>query len=212
MRIRSFGVVLAVVTVASQAQAQIVRPGSLEPGTWASAGIGIAQVQRIEDYATASTWDMGTLFPWRVTVERTLRGGGAIGLAGVLARPTLAYDDGSSGTSRDAKANFFQILALFRTGGGQGFSQVIELQAGVTGFSNFREEGSDAQLEPVGTVLDPTFSVGYGFAYGFTRSTQVVLLQEVGALLHRRDNAPSGANTLRQTQVTRLSFRVGLGK
>jgi hypothetical protein len=212
MRIRSLTVLLALCTPMAALCAQIIRAGRLEPQTWVSGGVGLLQVQRIEDYKTGTTWDYGTIVPWRAGIERTLRNGGALGLVGALARPTFAYSDAAGGCDPcDAHGNFFQALAVFRSGGGLGFHQVIELYAGVTGFSNLRQKDTEERLPPTETVLDPTFAVGYGFAYGFGRGTHLVLVQEVGAMLHRRDDAPSGANTLRQFQQTRIGLRLGLG-
>jgi hypothetical protein len=212
MRIRSLTVLLALCMPVSMLDGQIIRTGRLEPQTWVSAGVGLLQSQTIEDYKTGTTWDFGTIVQWRGGIERTLRNGGAIGLVGALARPTFAYSGGLGGCDPcDAHGSVFQALAAFRSGGGLGFHQVIELYAGVTGFSNLRHSETEERLVPTETVLDPTFAVGYGFAYGFGRGTQLVLVQEVGAMLHRRDDAPSGANTLRQFQQTRIGLRVGLG-
>lgn len=214
MRLGRLGAALALVAahvLSARAGAQIIRPGgalSSEPRFWVSAGAGLAQLQTIEDYATSSAWNFGTVTQWRATIERSLRNGGSAGVAGTWASPTLAYEDGGCLPSCDAEAELFQLLALFRMGGGQGFHQVIELHAGVTGFRNFTTGGAQ-RLAPLGTVLDPTFAVGYGFGYGFSRRTHVMIVQDVGAILHRRDNAPAGANTLRQFQTTRVGFRVG---
>lgn len=216
MRFRHFGALRSLLAtlallgpLATRADAQIIRPGrSLDPQLWAGAGAGFVQMQTVEDYATGSRWDFGTVTQWRATVERSLRNGGAVGVAGTWARPSLAYEGGGCAGACDAEATVFQLMALFRTGGGEGFHQVIELHAGVTGFSDFRTE-DDVDLPPRGTVLDPTFSVGYGFAYGFSRRAHLMIVQDVGAVLHRRDDAPAGANTLRQYQTTRIGFRVG---
>jgi len=212
MRIRHALLVLAVAFTATSASGQIIRPGQgFQSQTWASVGVGVLQTQVVEDWATTTEWDFGTVVQWRASLERTLRNGGSIGLAGALARPTLAYD-GVGCAPCDARANLFQILAAFRVAGGTGFHQVIELHAGVTGFSNFRRDLDDARLEPDETVLDPTFSIGYGFGYGFGASSQITLVQEYGAMLHRNDRAPSGANTLRTLRATRIGLRVGLGR
>ena len=216
MRIRLGGTVLtltlALATASSSASGQIIRPGaSLTSRTWASIGAGVVQSQTIEDYATLTEWDFGTILQWRASVERTLRNGGSVGLAGAISRPSLSYY-GAGCDPCDASANFFQALAAFRIGGGTGFHQVIELHAGVTGFSNFRRGSDDAQLDPRETVLDPTFAVGYGFGYGFSENTQISVVQEYGAMLHRSDRAPSGTNSLRQMQTTRFAFRIGLGR
>ncbi|HYD53320.1 MAG TPA: hypothetical protein VEA99_11855 [Gemmatimonadaceae bacterium] len=197
---------------AANASAQIIRaPARFETRTWASAGVGLAQTQTFEDYTTSSEWDFGTIVQWRASVDRTLPNGGSVGLTGTLARPTLAYY--TSGCDPcDASANLFQVLAAFRLGGGMGFHQVIELHAGVTGFSNFRRDDDDRRLPPTNTVLDPTFAIGYGFGYGLSQNTQIAIVQEYGAILHRREGAPSGTNTLRQLQTTRFAFRIGLGR
>ena len=196
----------------ADAHAQIIRaPRRPDPVNWASGGVGLLQAQTIDDYATESAWNFGTVTQWRATFEHTLRNGGAVGIAGAISRPSLSYQSSVGGCeSCDARANVWQVLALFRIGGGGGFHQVIELHAGATAFSNFRAVDDDRRLAPTGTVIDPTFSVGYGFAYGFSRGSQLVLVQDLGAILHRRQNAPSGANTLHQYQLTRIGLRVAI--
>lgn len=212
MRIRPAVVVLALAITAASASGQIIRPGAtFQSQTWASVGVGVLQTQNVEDWATTTEWDFGTVVQWRASLERTLRNGGSIGLAGALARPSLAYD-GTGCAPCEARANLFQILAAFRVGGGSGFHQVIELHAGVTGFSNFRRDADDEQLAPNETVLDPTFSIGYGFGYGLGQNSQIAVVQEYGAMLHRNDRAPSGANTLRTMSATRFGFRLALGR
>ena len=198
---------------AADARAQIIRaPRRPDPVNWASGGVGLLQAQTIDDYATESAWNFGTVTQWRATFEHTLRNGGTVGLVGAISRPSLSYDSQVVGGCQgcDARANVWQVLALFRIGGGNGFHQVIELHAGATAFSNFRAADDDRRLAPTGTVVDPTFSVGYGFAYGFSRGSQLVLVQDLGAILHRRQNAPSGANTLHQYQLTRIGLRVAI--
>jgi hypothetical protein len=211
-RITRLTLALLTLVVAADARAQIIgAPRRPDPANWASGGVGLWQAQTIDDYATESAWNFGTVTQWRAAFEHTLRNGGTVGLAGAISRPSLSYEGEVGGCqSCDARANVWQVLALFRIGGGSGFHQVIELHAGATAFSNFRAADDDRRLAPTGTVIDPTFSIGYGFAYGFGRGSQLVLVQDLGAILHRRQNAPSGANTLRQYQLTRIGLRVAI--
>jgi hypothetical protein len=202
---------LLVSLATSSAEAQIIRGRSAPRNlTWASASVGVAQMQAIDDYATDSRWDFGTVLAWRASLERQIGNGAAVGIAGSLSRPSIGYQGGCGRC--DAHANVFQVLGVFRGGGGIGLHQVIEIAAGVTGFSNFRQDATGSRLEPTSTVVDPTLSIGYGFGYAVSPSTQLLLVQDFGLMLHRRDGAPGGSDSSPRWTVTRLGIRLGLGR
>lgn len=208
---------LAPFLLATRGAAQIVRPGSIPqriartPTTWTSLGVGFMQLPVIADYTTATSWDFGTIIAWRASIEQAVGRSTMAGLTGMISRSGLAQYDGARCGPCEADGNVFQILGLVRTGGGGQFHQVIELQAGVTGFSNFRERGSSGSLPPAGTVWDPTASLGYGIGFTINPTFQVNVVQDYGIMLHRRGgNAPANADRTHQWLVTRLTARVGL--
>ena len=179
--------------------------------TWGSATIGLYRLPTIFDPGSNSDWDFGSIVQFRGTVERDLRrGSSSIGVAVAYARAPLTYD-GTDCSFCDADVNLWQALALFRMGGGGvGLHQIIELAAGVTGFSSFQQRGG-GRLTP-SSVVDPTISIGYGLGYSLSANTELTLLQEVGLMVHRRGTRPAGdESNLPSTYATRIGLRFGLG-
>lgn len=204
------GILLAMPVTAA---AQIIqpRPPVREPSAWTSIGVGLMQSNVITDWPSSTEWDFGTMFPWRASIESRISGGTTAGVSAAISRPGLVYFSGQCSTGCPSDANVFQILGLLRVGGGRGLHQVIEIQAGVTGFSNFRQRSDDARLAPEQTVWDPTLTIGYGFGYPLSTNSSVQLVQDYGLLLHRTGtNAPANASRSRQFYVTRLGVRYGL--
>jgi hypothetical protein len=181
------------------------------PNAWTSLSIGLFQLQDMYDPESNSAWDFGTIVQFRGSLERDFQRGTSVGVAASLARAPLSYA-GPDCTFCDADVTLWQVLALFRIGGGRsvGLHQVIEIGAGVTGFSGFRQRGGD-EIGP-GTVVDPTFSIGYGLGYSLSPNTQFTLLQEVGLMIHRRGDRPAGdESNVPRTYSTRIGLRFGLG-
>lgn len=179
------------------------------PTAWTSLSVGLFNLQDMYDPGSNSVWDFGNIIQFRGTLERDLQRGSAIGIALTYARAPLTYS--GPDCICDADANVWQALALFRMGGGTiGLHQVIELEAGVTGFASFTErDGGD--LAP-GHVVDPTFNIGYGFGYTLGPNTQLTLVQEVGLLVHRRGDRPAGdESNVPRAWATRIGLRYGLG-
>lgn len=201
-------IVLAAAGVPSGAQVRFPER-AVRPNAWTSLSVGLYQLQNMFDPASNSAWDFGNIVQFRGTLERDLQRGTSLGVAVTFARAPLTYD-GLDCPFCDADVALWQALALFRIGGGIGLHQVIELGAGVTGFSNFQRRGG-GRLAPQ-TVVDPTFSIGYGLGYSLSPSTQLTLLQEVGLMVHRRGDRPAGdESNMPRTYATRVGLRFGLG-
>jgi hypothetical protein len=201
-------IVLTAAATPSAAQERFPRrPG---PNIWASLSVGLYQVQNMFDPASNSAWDFGNIVQFRGTLERDFQPGTSLGVALTFTQAPLTYD-GPDCSGCDADAQLWQALALFRIGGGIRLHQVIEFGAGVTGFSNFQQRGGGGPLAPQG-VIDPTFSIGYGFGYSLSRNTQFMLLQEVGLMVHRRGDQPAGdESNIPRTWATRVGLRVDVG-
>jgi hypothetical protein len=180
------------------------------PTTWTSLSVGLYRLPTIFDPTSTSDWDFGSIVQLRGSFERDFQRGAALGVAATYARAPLTYD-GPDCTFCDADVSMWQALALLRLGAGGSvrFHQVIEFAAGVTAFSNFQARRG-GRLAPR-TVVDPTLSIGYGFAYALAPNTQFTLVQEVGLMLHRRGTRPAGdeSNTP-STYATRIGLRFGL--
>jgi hypothetical protein len=206
-------VVLAFImlTVAAPASAQVrfpARPAG--PNTWASGSVGLYQLQNMFDPGSDAFLDFGSIVQLRGTLERDLQRGAAIGAAVTFARAPLTYD-GPDCSGCDADVSIWQALAILRIGGGGlGLQQVIELGAGVTGLGEVRERDG-GRLAPE-TSINPTFSIGYGLGFAFSANTQLMFLQEIGLMVHRRGDRPAGDDSnLPRTYATRIGLRFGLG-
>jgi hypothetical protein len=199
----------AVVPAAAQERFPVLRRTG--PNGWASLSVGLLQLQEMYDPPSNSGWDFGNIIQYRGTLERNLRRGMSVGLALTYARAPLTYV-GPDCSFCDASAGLWQALALFRIGGTGivGFHQVIELEAGVTGFGSFRDQGG-GNLAPEG-IIDPTFNIGYGLGYSIAPNTQLTLVQQVGLIVHKKGDRPAGDETnMPRSYSTRIGLRVGLG-
>jgi hypothetical protein len=179
--------------------------------TWTSLSVGLYRLPVIFDPGTNSDWDFGSIIQFRGTLERDFQRGTSLGAAVTYARAPLTYNGPDCVAPCDADVALWQALALFRMGGGvMGLHQIIEIGAGVTGFSNFQRRGG-GRLAPE-SIVDPTVSIGYGLGYSFSPNTQFTLLQEVGLMVHRRGSRPAGdESNLPSTYATRIGLRFGLG-
>jgi len=193
----------------SAAQVPIPRPAP-GPTAWTSLSMGLVRLQNIYDPDSDATWDFGNVVQFRGTLEREFRRGASLGVAASIARAPLTYVGPECGAC-NADAMVWQALGLFRIGGGRfGLHQVIEVAAGVTGFSGFQERGGNEIGG--GTVIDPTLSIGFGLGYSLSPNTQFTFVQELGLMLHERGDRPAGdESNLPVGYTTRIGLRFGLG-
>lgn len=200
-------------TTADLVHAQIIQPvRRSNPLAWTSLSIGWLQQGGFCDPESGACWDFGSAPQWRATLEFPAGTGATFGVAGTMSRMPLIYTGGIlNGCSRcDADANVSQIFALLHLGGGTGFHQVIDIAAGTTMFSNFRQSSDGAKLGSGKTVNDFSFAVGYGIGYGLSPRTQIMLVQDYGLIIHKR-NPGSSQNTAQQSNL-RVGIRIGLGE
>lgn len=210
--IRKVLVSLTLLLIAARSgQGQIIgREQSFSRGPigWTSLGIGWMQQQGFNDPETGDGWDFGSAPQWRATLEFPVGSGAAFGVAGTIARVPLIFD-GASCNRCDADANISQVFGLFRMGGGSGFHQVIDIQAGMTMFSNFRESGTGSRLGTGKMSQAFSFGIGYGFGYALNPRTHVTLVQDYGLIILKRQPGTSQQTT--QQRTTRIGVRLGLG-
>lgn len=211
--IRRVLIVFALLLTAAPAQAQIIgREQSFgrQPIGWVSLGIGWMQLGGFNDPKTGDGWDWGSAPQWRATIELPAGRGATFGVAGTIARVPLIFD-GSSCSRCDADANVSQVFGLFRIGGGgsSSFHQVIDLQAGITMFSNFRRADDGTRLGTGEMSQAFTFGIGYGFGYSLSPRTHLTLVQDYGLVILSRQTGTS-QRTAQQTS-TRIGIRFGLG-
>jgi hypothetical protein len=211
----SFAIGFSLVS-AGMAEAQIIdgsRPISREPAAWTSLSIGWLTQQDLCDQDSNACWNFGGAPQWRATLDYPVGRGASLGVAATRAKVPLTYEGSvlspNSCAGCDADANITQYFANFHMGGGEsGVHQVIDINAGMTVFSNFRST-SGTRLGGK-AVSDFSFAIGYGLGYGFSPRMQLMLVQDYGLIIHKRA-AGSSQNTAQQS-TTRVGLRVGLGE
>ena len=104
-----------------------------------------------------------------------------------------------------------QLAALFHSGSGVGFHQVVELAGGVNAYSNFRTQTDNATLMPTKRDYDMAFSLGYGFGYGLSPTSALEVVQELGISIHQKTNLTASENNTPRSSTTRISLRFGFG-
>lgn len=208
----ALAIMLAAADVAS---AQIIRPPTTgQASAWTSLSVGWLRQQEVCDRTSLDCWDFGSGPQWRASLEMPMGfGGTTVGLVGTIAKMPLIYRGSPLSTNScagcDADATVSQVFGTVRMGGGLGFHQVVDLSAGTTMFSNFRQSNGGAKLGSGKMTQDFTFAVAYGFGYGISQRTQFFFTQEF-ALLFLPRQAGSNNNTSQQATL-RLGARYGLG-
>lgn len=199
------------IMVAPSAQAQIIRSRFPigEPAAWVSLGVASQQAWSVRDGRTGSTWNFGNATPWQASLERTINGGTSLGIRGTTGTIPLTYR-GPLGNS-EADANVSQILGTFHVGSGRSFRTVLELSAGTTIYSNFRERGTGTKLGAASPDKDFTFALGYGFGYAFSPRFGIDLVQDISTVLHQKDGLAAGDDSSTRIHGTRVVGRLGLG-
>ena len=188
---------------AQSAGAQIIAAGGSgrrfgQPNAWASLGIGWLNQGGLCDPGSDSCWNFGSALQWRATLEYPMGRGATIGVAASTARVPMIYQAQLACSSGcDADANVSQIFAN------------LNLAAGMTSFTNFRDANSGARLAPAKAVSNFSFAVSYGLAVPLRPNFHVTLNQDYGQVIGKR-MAGQSRNTAEQN-VTRLGVRVGLG-
>ena len=181
-----------------------------EPSWWMQGGVGLLSPGPVEDGRTASTWDFSQGAQYRASIEYDLSKLGrglAVGLVGTYApNVSLGFVDATS--RRDAHAVISSALGMFRVGGGSGFHQVIEIQAGFVEYSHFTADNGDSL--PSISDTDVILGLGYGFGMTLSKRWQVTLVQDAMQALHQREGLSNGARTNSAHYVTRLSLRYGV--
>ena len=193
--------------------AQIIRPvRTTGPLAWTSLSVGWFQHQELCDPDTSACWNFGGAPQFRGTLEMPVGTGAALGITGTMARVPMVYA-GQAGAPRscglcDADGKVSQLMLNFHVGGGSGLHQVIDLYAGYTFFHDFRSSDG-APLGSDNLVDDFSFGLGYGFGYTISPRAQVIVVQDLAMLIHKRQSG-SAQNTAQQ-RTTRIGVRLGLG-
>lgn len=207
-------IVTVLLATAASAGAQIIdggRPGRRigQATAWASLGIGWLRQQGLCDPGSNTCWEFGDAPQWRGSLEYPIGRGATIGGVATTARVPLVYGSTGSCNGCDADANVSQYMGQLHLGGGTGIQQAIDLAAGATVFTNFRERATGARLAPAKAVTNFSFAVAYGFALPVSQNFHVTLSQEYGQIVGKR--MPGRSNNSAQQSTTRIGVRLGLG-
>lgn len=193
-----------------------------EPSTWVTAGVGLFTGNGVNDGATESTWDFGnsTNFQYRGSLERSTGNQASFGIVGTYVRVPFEYTSGGlvppPGAATcpggcDARLDMMTLSAIYRIGGGRGFHQMLEGNAGMVWYRNLTRESDGAALPPTGGNLDPIFSLGWGFGYGLSANTHINLVQDLGITLHEKKGLATGVRNANSVRTLRFTARFGFG-
>jgi hypothetical protein len=210
---------LVVFSCAAPAGAQIIKvPRAAEPAVWTSLGVALFQTQGVNDGRTRSAWDLGgsSAAQYRGSLEWATRNQSSIGLVGTFARVPFRYLHRSANEPPpvpcdrcDAHVDISSLGLQFHIGGGPGLHQVIQVQGGVTRYSNFRADEDGQRLAPE-SDQDLSFTLGYGFGYSVSPRFQISVVQDFGFVLHQREGLSGNERSTIQQRTTRLNVRYGL--
>jgi hypothetical protein len=167
----------------------------------------------IDDGTTGNQWRLGYTAQIRATFEKTIQRGVTAGVSAGFSTPPIDYigtsfnSFASCGGECLANADVAQYLAFIRVGGGMGIHALYNAEAGVTEFSNFRTQSTNAILDPTSPAYDFTFGLGGGVAYGFSATADAYVEEEGDFVLHPQGNTVTTAAPHEFT--LRAGFRVG---
>ena len=220
MRRVSLAFLMLILCTASLSAQRRQRVFTSDPANWVSGGIAGFTGNGVHDGRSASTWDFGNSTNWQysASLERTLAGGGSsFGIAGTYARVPFVYSGsalppggGATCTGCDAHLDMTTLVATFHVGSGSGFHQVIELNGGIVNYANLKRDSDGARLAG-GSNIDPLFSGGWGFGYGFDDRTQLEFVPEYGIAIHERTGLSNGVSNTNRMQSLKVTFRMGFG-
>jgi hypothetical protein len=196
--------------------AQIIRGGGRftmkDPQLWISGGVGLQQGWSVNDGATGARWDLSDVVAYGASIERTLTGGTSLALRGTTARVPVAYvPTRGSITALQADANVSQAYLGIHVSSGRGIHSVLELGAGATIYSGFKQRGTGEQLPPSKADADFAFVFGYGLGYSFSRAFQIDVVQDLATSLHQKSGLIAGESSSSRLSGTRLVARYGFG-
>jgi hypothetical protein len=215
---------LTVSAVTATAQISSIRSASA-PTWWMSASVGTFNAGTVDDGATQSSWAFGGTTSWQyhVSLEKAFQTSSAIGIIGGYAHVPFVYRGGTvtgagpltgaglTCSACDAHMDVESLAATFHTGGGLGFHQVLEVSAGATAYRNLKQDVGGGSLAPRNGDVDGSIFLGYGFGFGLTQDSEVVLVQDYGLVLHQNTNLPTGSSNTNTIRSLRLGMRVGFG-
>jgi hypothetical protein len=155
---------------------------------------GMLSVKTVDDARSGSIWEIRSSRQVRASLDRNVSPTTTLGLTLAYAPLTMSYKrvrfagEGPGGCNNgcDAEADLWKLGATVRVISGPGFHHILELTAGVSQYSDFREKTTGARLAPRASDRDFATTVGYGFGWSAGRALDLSLVGDVGFALHGR--------------------------
>jgi hypothetical protein len=215
--VRRFTLVLLPAIVAlplHESGAQIIRGGRFglrEPQTWVTGGIGVQQGWTVIDGASSSRWELADATSYGGSIERAVSSGVTLGVRANTARVAMDYVSTGLGGFVEADGRVSQALAMLHVSAGRDLHSVLELGAGATFYSGFRDRTTGQKLAPDRPDADFTFVFGYGIGYSFSRAFQIDVVQDLATAMHQKAGLSAGDDSSVRISSTRLVARLGFG-
>ena len=187
------------------------RQSSSDPSYWVGLSIGYVEGMTTSDNKSDATWQFGYTSQIRATLEKALQPGVTLGISAGFSNPPLTYNgsgfDANCPGSCHAHADVSQYLAFVNVGGRPtyGFHGGFTLEGGVTQFSNFRDDITDARLATASSSYDFTFGVGGGPGYNLSSSMDLYAVAGWDMILH-----PQSSTVTAQRPPQMTTFNVGV--
>jgi len=207
MMLRRLVVLIALAAMPAAAQIGRFPTAAAGPQYWVGLSLGLMNGTTINDGDSGGQWQFGYTSQIRATLEKTIQRGFSAGLGAGFSTAPLTYASPSLGFTTPATADVTQIMAFVHGGSGLGFHGIYNLEAGFTGFSNFREKGTDVQLPPTSAKYDFSFGFGGGLGYGISETADVYAGEMWDFVLHPQ--GPNSTGSAPQMMIFRGGFRVG---
>jgi hypothetical protein len=103
-------------------------------------------------------------------------------------------------------------MLQFRSGGGRpGFQTFFEADGGVTAFRDFKTKSDGLPVTAIKNTVDLSGSFGLGFAYAFSPSTVITVVQDAGIGMHSKDGLPANTSRYWKNRTLRASLRMKFG-
>lgn len=205
--------ILVLASEAGVAQAQLGRRPSYATQDWVAGGVTVNQGFALRDGATDSQWTFDSGLGYWASVEHPTQNGILVGLQGSYATPTMLYTSNTATGAVDctggcaAAGTVRQLMGLIKSGNSYGTHPVIELTAGATGFSNFKQQTTNTPLGPTSTKYDFSFAVGYGLGFSLSPTSGIEVIQEIGTVIHSTTGLPVGSRDYPRLTTTRIGAR-----
>jgi hypothetical protein len=194
--------------IAAPLDAQIGRRSfTPAPDYWVGLSYGFIDGTTITDGRTNAVWQFGYSSQIRATFEKSLQRGIAAGVSAGFSTAPLTYSSTAFGTACNscrANADITQLMAYVHGGSGVGFHGIYDLEAGFTGFSNFRTREGNVTLPPSDGQYDFSFGFGGGLGYGISPTMDAYVAEMFDLVMHPQDN------TVQSSAPRLMTFRLGM--